>query len=167
MSFQLVSAPNKIDISDYKITIFIGGSIELGVVRDWQKELIQWLENHELSAHLVALNPRREKWDSSWPVDDPNHAELREQIGWELTSQDIADIPVYLFAADTLSPITLLELGIYADKKPIICVEDGYKRRANVLVTAEHFGWHCNVSWDEFLQNLDQRIREVVRLRTA
>lgn len=163
MSFNVIYSPEKLNLSDNKITIFLGGSIELGKVRDWQSDLIQWLKSHELAEYLTVLNPRRMAWNSSWPIDDPNHAELRQQIEWELKAQDRVHLPVYLFAANTLSPITLLELGLYAAKNPVLCVEDGYLRAANVIVTAEHFGWRYNTNWDDFIRELDMRIRDAVR----
>lgn len=163
MILTVIQSPQDYKFNDGKITIFLGGSIELGMARDWQSELIQWLENHEMAEKLVVLNPRRQQWDASWPTDDPNHAELRQQIEWELHMQDKADLVVYFFAGKTLSPITLLELGLYAAKKPVLCVEDGYLRAANVIVTAEHFGWDYNTHWDDFLSDLDARIHDTFK----
>lgn len=159
MSVQQIISPEKYDLNTRKISIFLGGSIELGKVRDWQQEIAKEIDNKEYSSNIVLLNPRRSAWDPSWPVDDPYHQELSRQIKWELGYQDRADILIYFFAAETLSPITLLELGSYSARKPIIFIEPGYLRRANVQITAEHFGWEYYTDYAQFLTALDQRIR--------
>lgn len=158
MNLKVITSPEFEKPSDGKIKIFLGGSIELGAARNWQNELIQWLESREYADKLVILNPRRPHWDASWPVDNPDHPQLREQIEWELTHQDQADIIVYLMAHDTISPITLFELGMYAHKNPVIYIEDGFLRRANVIVTAQHFNWPYQENWNDFLAALEQRI---------
>lgn len=159
MSLTVINAPEYVGLNPKKISIFLGGSIEVGAARDWQTELIQHFGIQEYAARLEILNPRRAAWDASWPVDDPNHHELKEQINWELYYQDKADLIVYNFASGTISPITLLELGTYAPRNPVIHVEDGYKRHANVKITADHFGWDYHEDWDGFLKDIDHRIQ--------
>lgn len=165
MSTTVIQPAEYIGLNPRKISIFLGGSIENGVARDWQDELIQYLNNQEYASKIEVLNPRRASWDASWPIDDPNHALLAEQINWELYYQDKADILVYNFAAGTIAPITLLELGTYAPRNPIINIEGGYKRHANVKITADHFGWEYHEAWDKFLTALDKRIALQVSFR--
>lgn len=159
MTVNVITAPDYIGLDPKKISIFLGGSIEAGNARDWQNELIQHLGTMPYAHKLEILNPRRLAWDASWPVDDPNHQELKEQINWELYYQDKADLIIYNFAAGTISPITLLELGTYSSRNPIINIEGGYKRHANVKVTADHFGWDYHETWDSFIHDIDQRIQ--------
>ncbi len=79
------------------------------------------------------LNPRRDDWDSSWEQTVSND-KFREQVLWELRAQENADLRVYYFDPNTKSPITLLELGLFKDKKSIVCCPDGYWRKGNVEI---------------------------------
>ena len=158
MSLNIVTPPEYIGLNPKKISIFLGGSIEAGKARDWQQDIAHHIENKEYSSAIELLNPRRASWDASWPMDDPDHKELAEQINWELYYQDKADILIYYFATGTISPITLLELGTYAGHNPLIYIEGGYKRHANVKITADHFGWEYYENHDAFLNALDKRI---------
>jgi Nucleoside 2-deoxyribosyltransferase like len=159
MSLTVITAPEYVGLNPRKISLFFGGSIELGASRDWQAELINTLKNKPYSQYLEVLNPRRAAWDSSWPIDDPTHPELKDQINWELYYQDKVDILIYNFATGTVAPITLLELGTYAPRNPVINIEDGYKRHANVKITADHFGWEYCEDWDSFIKAIDQRVQ--------
>ena len=165
MSVSVIIAPDYFGLSPRKVSLFLGGSIEMGVARDWQTELIQYLNSSKYADKIEVLNPRRLSWDASWPVDDPNHAELADQINWELYYQDKADILIYNFAHGTVSPITLLELGTYAPRNPIVHIEGGYKRHANVKITADHFGWEYHEDWQKFLAALEQRIELQIAFR--
>jgi hypothetical protein len=109
-------------------SVFIAGSIEMGKAVDWQKAA---------SANLVSLgytvyNPRRDDWDSSWSQDLAD-ARFVEQVQWELQALEEADRILLYFAPETKSPISLLELGLYAysGKLTVVCPE-GFWRKGNV-----------------------------------
>ena len=44
------------------VSIFLAGSIEMGVAEDWQSYVAEKMQGFE----CTLLNPRREEWDSSW-----------------------------------------------------------------------------------------------------
>lgn len=53
---------------------------------------------------------------------------------------DAADIIFMYFSPNTKSPISLLELGLYANtKKMLVCCPDGFWRKGNVEVVCERF----------------------------
>lgn len=66
----VIKAPNSIEPSNGKFTVFLAGSIEMGKAIDWQKEIGDEFEN---SDDVCILNPRRDDWDSSWEqsIDNP------------------------------------------------------------------------------------------------
>lgn len=108
--------------------IFLAGSIEMGVAEDWQKRVISELSGYK----CLLLNPRRPDWDSSWTqsIDNPN---FYGQVDWEHTGLEDSDIIIMYFDPNTKSPITLLELGLFASSgKLIVCCPDGYWRKGNV-----------------------------------
>jgi len=68
-------------------------------------------------------------------------------VTWELDAQDASDIIVYIFGIDeeqaqtSKAPITLLELGLYADqgKKIFVCCPEGYWRKGNVDIVCNRY----------------------------
>lgn len=125
-------------------SIFLAGSIEMGVAEDWQTTLTSILgnPNHELGCEFV-FNPRRESWDSSW-VQSIKNPQFNEQVSWEMTALDISQVIVMYFDPQTKSPISLLELGLHAASgKMIVCCPDGFWRKGNVEMVCDRFGITC------------------------
>ena len=116
-------------------SVFLAGSIEMGLAGDWQAEVIAALADMD----LTILNPRRDDWDSSWrqSIDDPR---FREQVEWEIVAQERADLIAMFFAPETRAPITLLELGLFAASgKQIVCCPEGYWRKGNIEVVCARY----------------------------
>lgn len=112
----------------------IGGNVELTkMCEDWQATLSEWL----LIEDFNVFNPRRKDWDSSWiqTFTNPNFA---QQVRWELNSLDKSDIIIMYLDPNTISPISLLELGLYAHTgKLLVVCPDGFFRKGNVEVVAD------------------------------
>lgn len=89
--------------------IFLAGTIDNGDSTDWQQELINTINGVELRRPTSIYNPRREEWPSS---DD--HREIDRQIEWELSHLEKADLIVMNILANSKSPISLMELGLFA-----------------------------------------------------
>ena len=119
-------------------SVFLAGSIELGVAREWQDELVSQFEGYE---GLTFFNPRRNVWDPTWS-QDPSNTKLTEQIRWELARIEEADCVFFYIQAGTMSPITLLELGLVlgSGTTPIVVCEPGFWREANVVETCAFKG---------------------------
>jgi hypothetical protein len=116
-------------------SVFLAGSIEMGVAEDWQSTITQRLAQQD----LVILNPRRDAWNASWrqSIDEPK---FREQVEWELDAQERATLIAMYFAPDTKAPITLLELGLFVRSgKVIVCCPEGYWRKGNVEVVCARY----------------------------
>ncbi|KAJ7854444.1 hypothetical protein B0H13DRAFT_1642435, partial [Mycena leptocephala] len=114
------------------------GSIEMGAVWDWQTALTAKLTH----LPITILNPHRDAWarDGSWEQDISNPM-FKEQIDWELDSQDRADVIAIFFHPDTKAPIYLLELGLYAPSgKMVVCCPEGFYWRGNVQIVCNRFG---------------------------
>lgn len=116
-------------------TIFLAGSIEMGKAEKWQDKMIQMAENDD----LIFFNPRRNDWDNSWNTNRYK-GNMKQQIDWELYGLQRADVIVMYFDKNTISPITLLELGLHAaSRKVILCCPKDYHRKANVDAIAAHY----------------------------
>lgn len=121
-------------IPNGKFTIFLAGSIEMGKAIDWQTSMIDTLSGYNINI----LNPRRPDWDSSWvqSIDNPN---FREQVEWELRCLSMSDLILMYLQPETMSPISMLELGLYAHTgRLVVCCPDGFWRKGNIDIVCEH-----------------------------
>lgn len=128
-----VFAPHYVTKPAGYTSVFLAGSIDQGRAAEWQHELTTMLSTQRIQF----LNPRRPDWNTAWTEDDP---QFIEQVTWELDHLDAADIIVMYFAPGSQTPISLLELGLYA-KHPnlIVCCPSGYWRKGNVdIVCRRH-----------------------------
>lgn len=131
-----IQAPNELLKKDGYISIFLAGSIEMGKAIDFQRMIIEATPNMP----YIYFNPRRNDWDSSWKQVKENE-NFREQVEWELNALEQADVILMYFDPNTVSPISLLELGVFAhSKKMIVCCPEGYFRKGNIDIVCEKYG---------------------------
>jgi hypothetical protein len=115
--------------------IFLAGTIEMGNSEDWQSKLSNVLSDRP----YTVLNPRRADWDSSWTQEFEN-PQFYQQVTWELNALDKADIIILYLLPDSKSPISLMELGLYANSgKLLVCCPNGFWRKGNVDIVCERF----------------------------
>jgi hypothetical protein len=155
MTFVIKPTEQYVELQPYNFSVFLGGSIEMGKAVDWQTELATSLQ--DCSDDLILFNPRRDNWDSSWEqkIDNP---QFNEQVTWELDHLDKADAIIFYFQPGTQSPITLLELGLYADTgKCVVVCPEGFWRKGNVDIVCERYGVPQLKSVDELSQYIKER----------
>jgi hypothetical protein len=147
-----IQAPNELITKNGYISVFLGGSIEMGKAEDWQKVLIKALSDKQ----IIFLNPRRNDWDSTWEQKITN-PEFKLQVTWELTALEFSNIIVMYFDPNTKSPISLLELGLHAkSKKLIVFCPEGFWRKGNVDIVCEKYGITQVDSVDELIKTLEK-----------
>lgn len=130
---KVIKAPNSLPY--IKPSVFLAGSIEMGKAIDWQTYITAQL----IELDIDVFNPRRDDWDSSWEQSIHNR-EFKQQVTWELDALDRATYILMYFDSNTKSPISLLELGLYATTgKLIVCCPDGFWRKGNVDVVCERY----------------------------
>lgn len=132
---MIYKPPFNVSYRDFnKKSIFLAGSIEMGSAEDWQSELAS-----RLLVDFNVFNPRRDEWDPSWEqkFETPHFS---QQVRWELDALDKADIILIYFSPNTKSPISLLELGLYASsgKVHVVCPE-GFWRKGNVDIVCNTY----------------------------
>lgn len=132
-----IQAPNSFCrySSNKYFTLFLGGSIEMGKAKPWQKKVVTAFEHYH---DAVILNPRRNDWDSSWEQVKTN-PKFRQQVEWELDALEFAENIIIYFDPGTQSPISLLELGLFKEKKPLIICPEGFWRKGNVDIVCEKY----------------------------
>lgn len=142
------------------IRIFLAGTIDNGSGEDWQQRAISAL--CPVAADIY--NPRRAEWDSSWTQEEDNPV-FREQVTWELDHIERADLVLMYFADGSLSPISLLELGLtaaVAPEKLRVCCAAGFWRKGNVDIVCSRYGLRRYGSFDQLL---DAVVAEVTSVR--
>jgi nucleoside 2-deoxyribosyltransferase len=128
-----IKVPNRIEKRG--LAVFLAGSIEMGKAVNWRTEIVNSFKEN----NITFLNPRRDDWDSSWKQSIEND-KFREQVEWELEAMEQADVILMYFDKDTKSPITLLELGLFAhSKKLVVCCPDGFWRKGNVDIVCARY----------------------------
>lgn len=131
---KLFLPPHRIVLNTRK-SVFLGGTIDMGNSENWQQKVVNFFKNKNINFY----NPRRKEWDNSWKqtFDNP---QFFQQVTWELDALKKADIIVFNFLKDSKSPITFLELGLYAASgKVMVCCPKGFYRRGNVEIVCNQF----------------------------
>lgn len=145
-----------------KTSVFLAGSIEMGRAENWQ----QTLEDSLKDLDITILNPRRDDWDSSWlqSIDNPK---FREQVEWELLAQELASIIAMNFSPGTKSPITLLELGLFAwSNRLIVHCPEGFWRKGNVDIVCEYYGIKRVSTLAELIDEVINRVKWMTNKKT-
>lgn len=159
---KVITAPEKLPRltgEPIKNSVFLAGSIEQGKAVDWQSKLI---EDPKFQKHIeYVFNPRRKIWDSSWEQSIDN-AQFKEQVTWELNAMDMAEIILMYFDPKTKSPISLLELGLYAEKsKLLVCCPEGFWRKGNVDIVCERY--EINTISEEEFSDINELLFHIIK----
>ena len=137
--------------------VFLAGSIEMGKAIDWQTKVTE-----ALTALLcLVLNPRRSDWDSTWKQEIGN-AQFNEQVSWELKAMEDAKVIAMYYDPATKSPITLLELGIWAGRQPaklVVCCPEGFWRKGNVDIVCNRYHVQQVGTVEELIGAVKARLR--------
>lgn len=155
---MIIKPPNSFDNEIKKsFSIFLAGSIELNTAEKWQEEIEKKLNQDG----VLILNPRRDDWDSSWEQKIENK-QFREQVEWELSAQEQCDLIIMNFDPKTKSPITLLELGLFAKTgKLLVHCPTGFWRKGNVDIVCNRY----KVKEYDDLNNLITSVKETLKQR--
>ena len=112
-------------------TVFLAGTIDNGDSFNWQEGIINRCQDLD----IVFYNPRRKKWPSVTVT-----SQIEYQIKWEQEHLDNADLIIMCLLDNSRSPISLLELGLYAQSgKIIVFCNPEFYRYDNVRLTCEKY----------------------------
>ncbi|MEN2401367.1 nucleoside 2-deoxyribosyltransferase domain-containing protein [Flavobacterium sp. MC2016-06] len=119
------------------IKIFLAGTIDMGNSIDWQQKVIDDFQDFKTAKEIIILNPRRKDWDSSWTQTIENE-QFNGQVNWELDALEKSDFIIMFLDKNSKSPISMLELGLFADsKKILVCCEEGFWRKGNIDIVCK------------------------------
>lgn len=149
--------PIKFDTTNWKKTVFLGGSINMGTSSDWQSEVAKRLTKKFTG--LWVFNPRRDDWnvDAKQNIDDKY---FRTQVEWEMHHLDKCSFAFFNIEKEGHSPISLYELGYMSQRnaKLILCAHPEFFRFGNLQIynKLEHFEMFTNL--EEALIELEKEI---------
>ena len=147
------------------LRVFLGGTIDNGKSIDWQKTLIGELNSCDTVHPIIVYNPRRDEWYSS-----EDHDEINKQVNWELSHLEDADIIVMNILGNSKSPISLMEIGLFAkNHKLIVFCNPNFYRFYNVRIVCERYNIPLHTTNDilaiknKILQfaNMDKNVRYI------
>jgi hypothetical protein len=150
MAIETIVAPKQRYGNTDNIRVFLGGTIDMGASRDWQKELQIYAYDRFEPEHqnITFYNPRRpEPFDGLQSIENDK---FTGQVHWEFDHIDECQVMIIYLVGGSLSPISLLEFGYYlgklsADKKfweeqrLLIACEPGFWRKGNIEVLCDRF----------------------------
>ena len=146
--------PQQIEIRN-KPSIFLAGSIDMGAAENWQKTIADSLTEYDIDIY----NPRRSHWDSSL-VQHFTEPTFYQQVSWELDALERAHIIVMNLLPNSSSPVSLLELGLYArSRKILVCCPDEFYRSGNVQITCNKFNIPMFKNMEELMTVLKEKIK--------
>lgn len=120
----------------HRFKVFLAGTIDNGNSEDWQTLCYEHFANKSITLY----NPRRDSWNSSLDTTI-NSKDLVEQVEWELNALRDSSVILMNLLPDSKSPISLLELGLFAkDTKLVVVCPDKFYRSGNVKVVCRQYG---------------------------
>lgn len=100
-------------------------------------KIIDQANKEETLDGVVVFNPRRKSWDQSWTQSIDN-VQFSEQVNWELDTMENADVILLFLESNSKSPISMMELGLFADSgKLMVCCEEGFWRKGNIDIVCK------------------------------
>ena len=151
-SNMIVQAPLEYFKRD-KISVFLAGTIDNGESIDWQASLSNEIQEEFPKVNIY--NPRRADWDKDATVPD-----LIEQIRWEQKYLNQCSILFFNILANSVSPVTLLELGqaLGRGKEVVIACSSDYFRYWNVRATALEHDRIVYTSYEQAVKLLKRKL---------
>jgi len=160
--YSITIGGNAVDPPPYqRFNVFTAGSIEMGKAVKWQSLMAQLLSD----LPITVCDPRRPNRDWNPAMarvpDEAGLTGMQAQIDWELDAQDQADVICFFFDVDTNSPVSLLELGLFAkSKKVVVCCDARYHKWDNVKATCERYKIPFAETFEEFVPKVRKMLEE-------
>lgn len=138
-------------------SVFLAGSIEMGKAIDWQSAMTIALSD----LPVAIFNPRRIDWNAGW-TQSIHHPQFNEQVNWEMDQLIKADVIALFLQPGTMSPISLLELGLHAASgKLIVCCPEGFWRRGNVEIVCHRYKIPLHETIEELTAAVKGKLQEL------
>ena len=149
-------------IAPSNVSVFLAGTIDMGHSIDWQQKFIDQANKEETLDDVVVFNPRRKSWDHTWTQRIGNK-QFSEQVNWELDAMENADVILLFLEANSKSPISMMELGLFADSgKLMVCCEEGFWRKGNIDIVCKRKEIDQYNTFDELSEAVITKLKKLV-----
>lgn len=160
---KTILPPKAISSSD--VSLFLAGTIDMGNSIDWQQKFIDKANTEEALDNVIVFNPRRASWDNSWAQTIEN-AQFSEQVNWELDAMEGADVILLFIEGNSKSPISMMELGLFADSgKLMVCCEEGFWRKGNIDIICQRKGIDQYKTFDELVTAVMTKLKKLTNIK--
>jgi len=160
---KTILPPKVITPSD--VSVFLAGTIDMGNSIDWQQKFIDRANNEDTLDNVIVFNPRRASWDHTWTQTIEN-VQFSEQVNWELDAMENADVILLFLEGNSKSPISIMELGLFADSgKLMVCCEDGFWRKGNIDIVCKRKGIDQYNTFDELGTAVIAKLKKLVGIK--
>ncbi|KAF2744154.1 hypothetical protein M011DRAFT_461180 [Sporormia fimetaria CBS 119925] len=137
-----------------KYSVFLAGSIEMGRAILWQERMVDYLQD----LPITVCNPRRGNWDTTTTPREKDEA-FNLQVQWELSALEHVSVICFFFDKATTSPVTMLELGLWAKSgKVVVCCDKDFHKAGNVHITCRRYG----IEFVERFEDLVELIKKML-----
>lgn len=151
---KVFSPPKMIDTKN-EVSIFLAGTIDMGESENWQGDFIATFKSEK---EVVFLNPRRASWDNSWEQSFESPY-FYQQVNWELNALEKSTYIVLNLLPQSKSPISLLELGLFAKSGKLwVCCPDNFYRSGNVQIICDKY----NIPLYKDIETLKTNLQNVI-----
>ena len=139
-----------------KFSVFTASSIEMANAVQWQKHMTNLLSH----LPITVCNPRRGHWNTKiTPL--ARDKDFKTQVEWELTALEQVDVICFYFDVSTKSPVSLLELGLWAGSdKIVVCCGEEYWKCGNVELTCRRYDIPFVKSFAELVPAVEKMLVE-------
>lgn len=146
--------PQQIESNGLK-SIFLAGTIDMGDSEDWQKIVVESFHNWDVNI----LNPRRVDWDTTWEQSFEN-PHFYQQVNWELSALERADIIILYLAEGSKSPISLLEMGLHAKEGKLrVYCPDAFYRSGNVQIVCDRYSIPLYKNFNKLINRVKDEVK--------
>ncbi|KAF1836575.1 hypothetical protein BDW02DRAFT_566839 [Decorospora gaudefroyi] len=138
-----------------KYSVFAAGSIEMGAAVQWQKHMAVLLS----PLPITVCNPRRGHWDPNI-TPEAKDADFNAQVQWELGALEQADVICFFFDHTTKSPVTMLELGLWAaSDKVVVCCDKRFWKQGNVEIVCNRYSVPLVRTFADLVPEIEKMLR--------
>ena len=153
-AFAIVDEVDSILIDEARTPLIISGIGQKSTEMYSRTEALVARFRDSIGGRWLFFNPRRREFHAS-------PAEMEYQVAWELAHLEAADLIVMNLLGDSRSPISLLEMGLYARSgKLFVACSPDYYRYDNVRITCRRYGVPLYDSLTALLDDLPQQSDE-------
>ncbi|WP_025740550.1 nucleoside 2-deoxyribosyltransferase domain-containing protein [Aquimarina pacifica] len=154
---RVITAIDKVEVAG-EFSVFLAGSVQSAdVTEKWRTRVIKKLSDEK----VTLIDPVWVHNGANLDYNDTRDTtKINKQVGWELDALERVDMVIMYLDEASKSPISLLELGLYAQSgKLVVCCADGFWRKGNVDVVCERYGVAQVADLDELVSVVKKKLK--------